>query len=72
MKKAAPIPPAQRLVDDRYAAGYLGVSRSQVRAWVAAGRLPRVRVPGVDGRPLRRFLMDVADLDGFIAKWKTR
>ena len=63
--------PARRLVDDRFGADYLGISRSQFRALVAAGRIPRVEVPAVDGRPLRRLLVDLTDLDRLIAAWKS-
>ena len=39
------------------------------------GTIPAVRLPAPrakDGRMLRRILIDVADLDGLIAKWKER
>ena len=69
MKAVAPAL-AQRLINDREAAKFLGVSRSQLRALVGAGRIPRVVVPGEDGRPLRRLLVDVRDLDKLIERWK--
>jgi hypothetical protein len=63
---------ARRLVDDRVGSGYLSVSRSQFRALVASGRIPRVVIPAEDGRPLRRMLVDLADLDRLIEVWKSR
>ena len=68
MKPSAPA--ARRLLDDRTGAEYLGLSRSQFRALVASHRIPRVQIPGDDGRPLRRLLVDVTDLDRLIQTWK--
>jgi hypothetical protein len=68
MKAAAA--PARRLVDDRAGSAYLGISRSQFRSMVASGRIPRVLVPAEDGRPLRRLLTDLNDLDRLIELWK--
>jgi hypothetical protein len=72
--KPFPLParplPARRLVDDKFGSAYLGVSRSQFRAWVARGLIPRVRAPGENGRPLRRLLCDINDLDRLIQRWK--
>jgi excisionase family DNA binding protein len=59
-----------RLMNDREGAAYLGLSRSQFRALVAAGKIPRVRVPAEDGRDLRRLLVDRTDLDKLIEQWK--
>jgi len=55
----------RRLVDDKFSADYLGVSRSKFRAQVAAGVIPRVVVPG-----LRRLLVDIEDLNRLVAAWK--
>jgi hypothetical protein len=63
-------PLARRLVDDKFAADFLGLSRSQFRALVSAGRIPRVVVPAEDDRPLRRLLVDIEDLNRLIAAWK--
>ena len=41
-----------------------------LRPLVAAGKVPRVVIPSEDGRPLRRLLVDLADLDRLIAIWK--
>ena len=70
--KSTSIPRTRRLCDDREGSAYLGLSRSQFRALVAAGRIPRVVVPAEDGRPLRRLLVDVGDLDRLIEVWKRR
>jgi hypothetical protein len=72
MKSSAAINPAaaRRLVDDRAGSAYLGISRSQFRSLVAAGKIPRVLVPADDGRPLRRLLVDLDDLNRLIAAWK--
>jgi excisionase family DNA binding protein len=59
-----------RLVDGKEAARYLSISRSAFRALVAARRIPRVVVPGANGQPMRRLLVDLADLDRLIAAWK--
>jgi hypothetical protein len=68
--KPAPAPGARRLVDDRAGSVYMGISRSQFRNLVSAGRIPRVVVPAEDGRPLRRLLVDLNDLDRLIQTWK--
>lgn len=70
--KPSPVPPARRLVDDRDGSSYLGISRSQFRALVASGGIRRVVIPAEDGRPLRRLLVDLADLDRLIQAWKQR
>jgi hypothetical protein len=41
----------RRLFDDHQSAPYLNVSLSYFRAQVAAGRIPRVELPSVDGHP---------------------
>jgi hypothetical protein len=71
MKPRKPHAPlVRRLVDDKFGADYLGVSRSQFRSMVAAGKVPRVVVPGPSGEPVRRLLVDVEDLNRLIAAWK--
>lgn len=61
---------APRLVDLSGAAAYLGgVSPWTVRDLLSAGRLNRVRLPGLRG-DLRRVLLDVQDLDRLIASSK--
>jgi hypothetical protein len=63
----------RRLVDDHFGASYLGISRSQFRALVSGGRIPRVEVPSVDGHStIRRLLVDRDDLDRLIEVWKRR
>jgi hypothetical protein len=37
---------------------------------VASGGIPCVVVPADDGRPLRRLLVDIEDLNRLIAAWK--
>jgi hypothetical protein len=68
--KPGTVAPARRLVDDREGSMYLGISRSQFRALVSAGKVPRVVVPAEDGRPLRRLLVDLEDLNRLIVAWK--
>jgi regulator of extracellular matrix RemA (YlzA/DUF370 family) len=70
--KSASAAPARRLVDDRDGSVYLGISRSQFRNLVSAGRIPRVVVPAEDGRPLRRLLVDLNDLSKLVDSWKQR
>jgi len=63
--------PAGRLLDDKQAASYLGVSRSYLRAQVAAGRIPRVQLPSVDGERRARLLrIDIRDLDRLVDSMK--
>jgi hypothetical protein len=63
------LPP--RLVDVAGAAAYLGgVSEWTVRDLVAAGRLPRVRLPLGGDREVKRLLFDVRDLDHLIESSK--
>jgi hypothetical protein len=64
-----------RLYDLARSARYLGVSWWTTRELVLDGTIPAVRLPApraTDGRMLRRILIDVADLDRLIAKWKDR
>jgi hypothetical protein len=63
---------ARRLIDDREGARLLGVSRSMFRYWVSIGAIPRVRVPGTDGRELRRLLVEEADVIAFIDRYKEK
>lgn len=69
MKPGAPLA-ARRLLTDREAADYIGVSRSFVRALVANGVLPRVDLPTAsgDGRAARLLRIDVADLDALVTR----
>jgi hypothetical protein len=48
------------------------VSQWVIRDLVAAGRLPRVRLPLDDARDVRRLLIDVRDLDQLITVAKER
>jgi hypothetical protein len=69
--KPAPAVSTRRLIDDKEGARLLGVSRSQFRRWIAAGLIPRVRAPAdANGPPLRRLLVEEADLFSFIDRWK--
>lgn len=52
-------PLGRRLVAQLEAAGYIGIATRTLRSWVAAGRIPVVRV----GRAVR---FDLRDLDAFI------
>src|SRR5262245_13514691 len=63
-------PVTPRLLDDRAAGRYLGVSRWTVRDLEAGGFLPRVRLPLPGGRDLRRLLYDRNDLDRLIERSK--
>lgn len=60
--------PASRLLSDEQAAGYLGVSRSHIRALVARGALRRVDLPaaGDSARRARVLRLDRHDLDRLI------
>ncbi len=58
-----------RLLDVQAAAAYLAVSPWTIRDAVAAGTLPRVRIPMKDGE-VRRLLFDREDLDALIIRWK--
>ena len=68
-------PPARwpRLLDDRGAAEYLGVSRWTIRDWIAAGRLRPVPLPPLAAREgerqqdaLKRVLLNRYSLDEFV------
>ncbi len=72
MTKRAIASPVRRLADDRVGSAYLSLSRSQFRELVASGVIPRVLIPGEDGRPIRRLLCDLNDLDRLIEMWKQR
>lgn len=64
----APLTP--RLLDLRAAGLYLSLGERRLRDLVAAGGLPRVRVPLPNGGELRKILLDREDLDRLIAAWK--
>lgn len=71
--------PSPRLLNLRQAAVVLGVSFWSVRDYVLAGLLPTVSLPALRAREgdrqrqtLRRVLVDVEDLERFIAQHKTR
>jgi hypothetical protein len=70
-----PSAPAQfgaRLFDVPAAAVFLGVSTWTIRDMIAAGTLPRVRVPLPGGGELRKILLDSEDLARLIGAWKDR
>ena len=70
--KRASVPEQRRLLTDEQAADYIGTSKSYVRAQVAAGHIPRVELPSVDGERRARLLrIDRADLDAFVERMKT-
>ena len=56
-------------VDVRRAAKMLAVSPWTVRAWIANGDLPVVRLPAVrGGDSTRRVLIAVADIEAFVKR----
>jgi hypothetical protein len=61
---------AQRLLDLRSAAAYLGLSVYTVRELEWKGTLPRVRIPLPNGGEVRKLLFDQRDLDRLIESWK--
>jgi len=61
-----------RLLDLEGAAQYLGVSSWTIRSLLDGGKLHRVRLPGEDGKEIRKVLIDRNDLDHFIDQWKDR
>jgi hypothetical protein len=68
---------APRLLSLRQAAAYLGCSYWSVRDYALSGRLPVVTLPPLRAREgerpkdsLRRTLIDVRDLDGFVERCK--
>ena len=64
-----------RLFDLRQAASYLRLSYAQARELVIRGHIPHVRLPcprARDGRSMRKFLIDRADLDRMIDQNKER
>ena len=54
------------------AALYIGLSPWTVRDLIANGTLARVKVPLMNGKELRRLLIDKEDLDRVIEGWKER
>jgi excisionase family DNA binding protein len=67
---AALWPLQPRLLALKEAAAYLGVSTWTIRAYLADGRLQRVRLPGRGGGELERLLLDRGDLDALIEEGK--
>jgi len=63
---AALWPMRARVLGLKASADYLGVSTWTVRAYLAAGRLRRVRLPGPGGGELERLLLDREDLDRLV------
>lgn len=60
--------PPTLAVDVRRAAEMIGANESDVRGWIASGRLPCVRYPSTrnPGEPSRRILIAVSDLEEFV------
>jgi hypothetical protein len=71
---AGPEVPRPICVDIRRAAEMLGgVSQWTVRAFIANGDLPVVKLPGVKaGRTSRRVLIAVTDLEALVARHRER
>jgi excisionase family DNA binding protein len=70
---AAPLPsPERRLYNVRQAALYLNVSAWTIRDLIASGHLPRIALPSLhhSGEMMRRVLIDRADLDQLIERFK--
>ena len=74
---STPSGPPPRLLNLHQAAAYLGVSFWSVRDYVLAGLVPSVQLPALRPREgdkprqtLRRVLVDVEDLNAFIAQHK--
>ena len=65
-----PLAVAHRLLTTTQAAAYLGISYWTVRHLIDSGKLRRVALPGKDGGPIRRVLLDVRDLDALIERAK--
>lgn len=62
---------APRLLDVRAGAAYLGLSTTTFRTLVAAGAIPRIRVPtGAHRGELRKVLVDRQDLDRLVETWR--
>ncbi len=59
-----------RLLGLKASATYLGVSTWVIRAYLAAGRLHRVHLPGPDGGELDRLLLDRQELDRLVEDGK--
>ena len=74
MKPTAATEPAAtgRLLSLPQLANELGVSFWTARTWVLNGDIPRVVLPGTNGRTLRRILVDRRDVDQFIEQSKER
>jgi excisionase family DNA binding protein len=65
-----PPAPASRLLGVTEAARYLAVSRRTVTSLLARGDLHKVELPGPGGQPVRRVLLDRAELDHLIDRWR--
>jgi hypothetical protein len=73
LKEAVRAAVAPRLADLEGAGHYLGgISTWSVRALIASGVLPRVRLPLGGDRELRRELVDLRDCDALIEQSKER
>ncbi len=63
--------PQRRLMTLHQAAAYMGISYGSARELVIYGHVASVRLPcprAIDGRPMNRLLVDLADLDALIEK----
>jgi len=70
LAREAVTPIHPRLLDLEGAAQYLGVSSWTIRDMLDAGKIPRVRLPGEDGKEIRKVLIDRNDLDQLVDQWK--
>jgi hypothetical protein len=59
-----------RLLDIEAAGCYLSVSAWTVRDLIANGTLQRVVIPTANGKDLRRVLLDRAQLDELVVRWR--
>jgi excisionase family DNA binding protein len=67
----APVTLSPRLLTVSRAAAYLGVGRRTIEKLIAAGTLPRVRVPmPTEAGELRKTLVDRDELDRLVTTWR--
>lgn len=65
-------PVAVRLLSDKEAGAYLGISRSLIREYANRGKIRTVRLPHPSGIGyVNRLLFDVQDLDAFVENAKS-
>lgn len=60
------------LMGEAVAAEYMGLSTGIVKQLIHGGHLSEVLIPGRDGKPVRRSLIDRREIDEKAIEWRSK